>query len=166
MNIALIGFNGTGKTAICKLLAKKLDKKFISSNEEVIKRTRIGIQKFAKKYGWDKFREIESDVIENMSDFDECVFDADEGIIIRNENIINLKRNALLILLTADMKTIIKGSKRLALTNSRYLNEIKNVFQEYERRYKKAADYVIDTSKLSPEEACDLIAHYVQTELQ
>ena len=36
MNIALIGFRGTGKTIISKLLAKKLDKKLISTDEEII----------------------------------------------------------------------------------------------------------------------------------
>ena len=148
MNIALIGFRGTGKTTIAKLLAKKLDKKLVSTDDEIVKKTKMSIAKFVQKYGWDRFRDIETDVIEKISDFDECVFDAGGGIVMRNENIINLKRSALIILLTADIKTI------------------KNILQEREPRYKKAADYTIDTSRLSPEEACDLITHYIQMELQ
>jgi len=170
VNIALIGFRGTGKTAIAKLLAKKLDKKLVSTDDEIVKKTKMSIAKFVQKYGWDRFRDIEIDVIEKISDFDECVFDAGGGIVMRNENIINLKRSALIILLTADIKTIknrIKGGKeRPALTKSSYLDEIKNILRERESRYKKAADYTIDTSRLSPEEACDLITHYIQMELQ
>ncbi len=170
MNIALIGFRGTGKTTVGKLLAKRLDKKFISSDEEIEKKTKTSISRFVKKYGWDRFREVESEVIEKISDFDECVFDTGGGIIMRNENIINLKRSSLIVLLTADIKTItnrLKSSKaRPALTKGNYIDEVKDVLQEREYRYKKAADYSIDTSRLTPEEICDLITHYIQMELQ
>ena len=92
MNIALIGFRGTGKTTIAKFLAARLDRKIISTDEEIMKRTKMPIAKFVKKYGWGRFREIESDVVEYISDFDECIFDTGGGIIVRNENIINLKK--------------------------------------------------------------------------
>src|SRR3989338_6947550 len=169
MNIALIGFRGTGKTTISKLLAKRLDKKLISTDEELAKRAKMSIPKFVKKHGWDKFREIESEVIESISDFDECIFDTGGGIVMRNENITNLKKNSLVVLLTADIKTItnrIKDSKRPSLTKKGYIEEINDVFQERESRYKNAADYTIDTARLAPEEVCDLIIHYMQMELR
>ncbi|MDP3765069.1 MAG: shikimate kinase [Nanoarchaeota archaeon] len=169
MNIALIGFRGTGKTTIARLLAKALDKNLVSTDDEIENKTKTPIAKFVKKYGWEKFREAESEVIDNISDLDECIFDTGGGIVMRNENIINLKKNALIVLLTADIKTItsrLKKSKRPALTKSNYLDEINDVLDEREVRYKKAADYTIDTSRLTPEEACGLIAHYIQMELQ
>ncbi|MBI2654649.1 shikimate kinase [Candidatus Woesearchaeota archaeon] len=171
MNIALIGFRGAGKTTIAKLLSRKLGKKLISTDGEIEKRTRMSIAKFVKKYGWDKFREVESDVIEYISDFDDCVFDTGGGIVMRNENVINLKKNGLVVLLTADIKTTTNrlkaGKGRPALTKKgNFLEEIKDVLKEREERYKRAADYTIDTSRLKPEEACDLIMHYVQMEMQ
>ena len=169
MNIAIIGFRGTGKTTISSLLSRKLDKKLISTDEEIEKRVKTSIEKFAKKFGWDKFREVESEVIEYISNFDECIFDTGGGIVMRNENIINLKKGSLIILLTADLKTLIqrlKQSKRPSLTNKSYIDEIKDVLQEREHRYTNAADYTIDTSRLNPEEICDLITHYVQMELE
>ena len=169
MNIALIGFRGTGKTTIAGLLARKLDKKLISTDDEIEKKTKTDISKFVKKNGWDKFREVETDVVEDISNFDECVFDTGGGIVMRNENITNLKKNALVILLESDVKTIssrLKGSKRPALTKGNYIDEVKEVLRERESRYKKAADYTIDTSGLKPEEACDLIVHYFQMEMQ
>ena len=170
MNIALIGFRGTGKTTTAKLLAKSLDKKLVSTDEEIIKKTKLNIPKFVESYGWDKFREVESEVIERISDLDECVFDTGGGSIMRNENIINLKKNGLIILLTADLKTIvdrIKNKKdRPSLTKKSFLEEIKDMMDEREHGYKNAADFAIDTSKLSPEEICNLIKHYIQMELQ
>ena len=138
----------------------------MSTNEEIAKKTKLSIAKFVKKYGWEKFRDVEAEVIEKVSDFDECVFDTDEGIIMRNENIINLKRNALIVLLTADRKIITSRLKRVpALTKSNYTYKIKEILKEHEERHKKAADYAIDTSRLLPEEVCELIVHYFQMEL-
>ena len=170
MNIALIGSRCSGKTTVAKLLAKKLDKKLVSTDEEIMKKTKTTIVKLVRKYGWEKFREIESDAIEYISDFDECVFDTGSGIVMRNENIINLKKTALIVLLTADIKTItsrMKNSKeRASLTKSSFIDNIKSVLPELEERHKKAADYAIDTSNLLPEEICDLIIHYIQMEIK
>ena len=170
MNIALIGYRGTGKTTIAKILSRKLDKKLISTDEEIAKKTKLSIGKFVKKYGWDKFREVESEVIEYICDFDDCIIDTGGGIVMRNENITNLKRNGWIVLLSSDVKTITerlkKSRQRPSLTKKNYIDEVEDVLNDREKRYKQAADYSIDTSRLTPEEACDLIIHYFQTEMQ
>ena len=170
MNIAIMGFRGTGKTTICKLIAKKLDKQLILTDEEILKKIKTTIPKFIKQYGWDKFRDIETDIIERLSGLDECVIDLSGDIVMRNENINNLKKNSIVVLLTADLKTIAnrlsnKKDKTL-LDRYDYVDELKEFFQEREARYKKSADYAIDTSSLSPEEVCELVMHYMQLELQ
>lgn len=165
MNIALIGFRGTGKTAVARLLAKKLDRKLVSTDEEITKKIG-GILKFVRKYGMEKFRDTESDVIEGISDFDDCIFDTGSGIVMRNENIINLKKSALIVLLATDARTIMSRLRNRQPLAKGYADEINHVLPEHESRYQKAADYTIDTSRLSPEEVCDLIIHYVQLELQ
>lgn len=167
MNIALMGFRGTEKSAICRLLAKKLDKKLISTYEEISKKTNIGIGKFLKKHGLDKFNDLVSEVIEKLSDLDDCIFDASCGDLLRNENIINMKKNSLLILLTADIKKTTRSNAKEKPSPERYYYADEKYFlPEHELKYKKSADYIIDTSSLSPEEVCDLIIHYVQAEVQ
>lgn len=167
MNIALIGYRGVGKTTICKLLARHLDKNVISIDEEIEKRTKLSADRLIKKYGEEKFRDIESDVVESISDFDECVFDTSNSVMLRNENIINLKKSSLIILLIADTKTLIGRIKNSRIPHTlkiSCINELKDFMHEH--RYKRAADYIIDTSNLSPEEVCSLISHFIQMELQ
>ena len=170
MNIAIIGFRGAGKSTVSKLLAKKLDRKLVSTDAEIEKRTKAKLDKFVKKNGWDKFREVESEVVERVFELEDCIFDTGGGIVLRNDNIVTLKRNSLVILLTADVKTMLdrlKNDKRPSLTGKKnYLDEAKNVMIEREPKYKKAADYTIDTSRMSPEEICELIIHYSQAELE
>jgi len=167
MNIALIGSKGTGKTTIAGLLAKKLEKKIVSTDGEVAKKARMSVDNFVKKYGWERFYGMESEIVENVSGLDECIFDTGSGIVLRNENIINLKRSALIVLLTADIREILnrtKNDEKACKKSS--VDETKSIPEEIESRYRRAADYTIDTSGLSPEEASDLIAHYIRMELQ
>ena len=168
MNIALMGFRGTGKTTICKLLARKMGKKLVLTDEEILKSASMPIEKYVKKHGWEKLHEIETEVIEKLSDFDDCIFDISGGIIMRNENITNLKKNSLVILLTANAKVIAERLRKTQKSGDRYeyIDEIKGFLQERELKYEKAADYIIDTSSMPPEEASDLIIHYSQTELK
>ena len=146
-----MGFMGTDKSAVCRLLAKKLDKKLISTYDELSKKMPIRTAKFVKNHGLNKFYELESEVIGSLSDLDDCVFDTSLSAALRNENVINLKRNSLVILLTAGIKKLPSG-----------LNSQDS--PENESKYEKSADYIIDTSSLSQEDVCDLIVHYLQTE--
>ena len=169
MNIAIIGFRGTGKSTISRLLAKQTDRKLISTDEEVEKRTKSKLDKFVKKHGWEKFRDVESEIVDRICELEDCIFDTGGGIPLRNENIVALKRSALVVLLTTDIKTIterIKKEKRPSLTGKDYLLEVKQVLTEREPKYTKAADYTIDTTRMSPQEICELIIHYSESELQ
>ena len=60
MNIALIGYRGTGKTTISKLLADELSFKLVSTDELVV------------SSGWNKFRQYEKEAIKEISQLDDC----------------------------------------------------------------------------------------------
>lgn len=169
MNISLMGFGGTGKTVVSRLLAERLGKKLISTDEELAKKAKLSINKLIKKYGWNKMLEMESELIEGLSGLDECVFDTGSVTVLRNENIINLKRNGLIVFLTCDPKVtemrIRKGQEKADFIKMNYIDKMKDILDECQDKHKRASDYTIDTSSLSPEEVCNLVAHYVQMEL-
>jgi shikimate kinase len=169
MNISLTGVKGTGKTTVARLLAEKSGKRLISTDSEFVKKSRLRQATYVKKHGWEKYRTLESEVIEKLSEYDDCIFDTGSGIVLRNENINNLKKSGIVVLMTSDLRTIasrIKNGKiKMDITPKKYLDNVKKVLEECEDRYRMAADYVIDTSNLSPEEVCELIMHYVQMEL-
>lgn len=169
MNITITGFSGTGKTTISKLVARKLDKRLISTDEEIIRKIRLSPEKIFKRFGWERLREAEANVVENISELDDYVMDAGCGIVLRNENVVNLKRNGIIIFLTADINSVAARLKRkeekIDFTKSNYIDKVEGAIAEFEEKCKRAADYAIDTSNMSPEEACDLIVHYIQMEL-
>jgi shikimate kinase len=150
MNIVIIGFRGTGKTSVSELLAKRLNRKLISTDKIIVEKAKMTIPKIVDKYGWEKFREIESKVIEEISSLNNCVIDAGGGIILNENNIKNLSKNGKFILLSADINTIKKriekSSERPSLTGKDFTEEVEDVLEQRKEKYKKAADIEIDTN--------------------
>lgn len=166
MNIVLIGFRGTGKTTVGKKLAKKLKMKYVSTDKQIEKKTAMSIKKIVKKFGWKKFRAVESKVVEDISKKDNLIVDCGGGVILKKENVKNLKKNGVLILLTADVETIKKRIKksrtRPPLKGYNFLNEIKDVLTERRKKYKAAADHTINTSNLGIDEVTKKIIQFIR----
>src|SRR3989338_65961 len=108
MNIALIGYRGTVKTTVSKLLADELGYKLLSTDALIVEHANLSISELVKKSGWEKFRAIEKEVISEIAEFDDCVFDCGGGIVEDWENIAALKKNKTtkIILLTANINII------------------------------------------------------------
>ncbi|MCK5323644.1 MAG: shikimate kinase, partial [Desulfobulbaceae bacterium] len=62
MNIVLIGYRGTGKSAVGKILADQLNMKLVNMDAEIEKLMGLSIPKIVEKYGWYRFRDAESEV--------------------------------------------------------------------------------------------------------
>ena len=161
MNIALIGYRGTGKTSVGKLLAKKLNRKLLSTDKMIIKKAGMPINKIVKKCGWNRFRHLESEAIKNIGGKDNCIIDSGGGVILKNKNISALKKNCIIVLLKANPKVIasrIKSSKqRPPLTNKSFIEEVRAVLKQRKEKYNNAADFIISTNNLSIGKVCNKI---------
>ena len=160
MNIVLIGFRGTGKSTVGRLLAKRLERDFIDSDNQIESSTGKTIKSIFEDYGEEGFRKIEADVIAKLGEEDNKVISAGGGAVLREENVRNLKDIGFLVLLEAtpeiinsriaqDKKTT---QQRPSLTDKKPLDEIKHLIEQREHAYKNAADYTINTSYVSCED--------------
>jgi len=99
------------------------------------------------------------------------IIDTGGGIILREENIKNLKENGIIFWLKADQKTIIKRIKndnqRPALTDKKsFTEEVSEVLKERNPQYKKVADYIIDTCKFPVVEVANKIINISKKEIK
>lgn len=160
MNIVLIGFRGTGKSTVGRILSKKTGWKFISSDNEIEKRYGK-ITRIVNDKGWEYFRKLEENVIKDISNEDNTIIATGGGVVMNQENVKNLKKNGKFILLTASKEQIInriKNSDRPSLTNSASIeDEVDKILNERTPVYLSIADYIIDTTFLTPEEVAEKI---------
>ena len=160
MNIVLIGYRCSGKTEVGKILAEELEKDFLDIDELLEDKTGCSIETIISTDGWDHFREIERNIIEDVSRRDNLVIATGGGVVMDERNIKNLKRNGWIVWLNGKREVLKKrmdkeqklGKVRPSLTGEDPLEEIKQVLDVRIPLYKKAAAFVVDTSILTPSE--------------
>ncbi|MBT3880962.1 MAG: shikimate kinase [Candidatus Scalindua sp.] len=160
MNIVLIGFRGTGKSTVGRLLAKHLERVFVDSDKCIESSTGKTIKSIFEEDGEEVFRKIEADTIAELSKADNNVISAGGGVVLKEDNVKNLKENGFLVLLEATPEIIHtrialdeKATlQRPSLTDKTPINEIKHLISEREPAYKNAADYTVNTSYVSCED--------------
>ena len=85
-NIVLVGFMGSGKTTIGKLLAKSLSWYFIDLDERIAEKTSMSVRSFYEKYGKKAFQEMEEKSLKEcleleISDAEPLIISVGGGLI-------------------------------------------------------------------------------------
>jgi shikimate kinase len=166
MNMVLIGYRGTGKTTVGKMLAARLGRELISTDAEIVKRAKRSIPEIVAQQGWEYFRDVESAVCQDLAGRDQLVIDTGGGVVLRPQNVEVLKRNGKLIWLTATIETITSriggDTQRPSLTGTKtFVEEIAEVLQDRMPKYKASADYVIQTDDRSIPQVVETILAFM-----
>ena len=157
MNLVLIGYRGTGKSTVAELLATRLGWRAVSTDAQIVEKAQRAIPDIVAQHGWEHFRNLETEVCLALKDQDRLVIDTGGGLILRPDNVKALKPNGLVFWLTAEVSTITRrisdDTQRPALTAGKtFLEEIQEVLTERTPKYQAAANHIIATDDLSPEE--------------
>lgn len=162
MNIVLIGYRGTGKSVVGALLARKLNREVISMDAEIVKKAGQSIPEFVEQNGWAKFRDLETEVAYELAGHKNIIVDCGGGIIERPENIPALRANGTIFWLQASVDVIVDriagGTERPALTEGKtFTEEVAEVLERRTPMYSEAAQHIINTDDMTPEQVADAI---------
>jgi len=162
MNVVLIGYRGTGKSTVGKIVAARLGRPVVSTDAEIVRITGQGIPEIVAERGWDYFRDLESQVCQELAQRDELVIDTGGGAVLRPQNSEALKKSGVLFWLTASVDTIAKrigpDTQRPSLTGTKsFVDEIQDVLRERTPRYQAVADHIIATDGRSVMQIADEI---------
>ena len=168
MNIVLIGYRGTGKSTVGKVLAARLGRDLVSTDHEIVKRAGRSIPEIVAEHGWEHFRDLESEVCRDLAGRDNVVIDTGGGAILRQENVDVFKRNGTLCWLTASIETIASriggDTQRPSLTGSKsFVEEIQEVLQERMPKYQAAADHTLSTDGRSIDQLVENLLAYLDS---
>ena len=110
--IALVGLMGVGKTTVGRRLAKKLDRAFFDSDDEIEHASGRTVAGYFRDHGEEAFREGERRVIERLLDGTPIILATGGGAFIPKETRKILKDRALTIWLKGDFETIMERVSR------------------------------------------------------
>jgi shikimate kinase len=165
MNIVLIGYRCSGKTAVGKFIAAELGKNLVDTDTLIEKEAGCSIETMISSKGWNYFRKIEKRLIAEVSEKKNLVIATGGGAVIDEENVKNLKRNSWIVWLDGKPEVLKErmerdresGKTRPSLSGTDSLEEIVQVLSERKNLYQRACDYVVDTNRRLPEEVADTI---------
>jgi shikimate kinase len=162
-NIILIGFMGSGKSTVGRVIAKRLRFQFLDTDFLVEERARATISEiFARPGGETAFRERETAALESLLvATHRHVIATGGGIVTQPRNLPLLRELGWVVLLQANPDEIYR---RVARNHDRPLLRVKDprarvqeMLASREPLYREAADFVVDSTALRRDDVAELI---------
>lgn len=146
-NIFLIGFMGCGKSTMARLLSAHLGKELVEMDETIEKKQQQSITEIFAQKGESYFRDLESQLIVQITESGDKVVSCGGGVILRSENVENMKKNGVIVYLTATPETIYqrvhRSTHRPLLNGNMNVEYIRDLMQKRIDKYEVAADVII-----------------------
>ena len=152
-NIVLTGFMGTGKTAVGRRLAMLLNMELIDVDTEIEKSQQMTINEIFRQFGEPRFREIETEMIQKLSERKDVIISTGGGAVLKQKNMDALRKQGIIICLMASPQTILK---RTSHNSNRPLLKVEDPFEKikellnFRRPFYEKADILIDTEDKTP----------------
>lgn len=149
-HIILIGFMGAGKTTVGKKLAKKLDVKFVDTDQLIEARTEKKISQIFQEQGEAYFRSLETQTLrELLKEPEQMVVAVGGGLPMQPENQPLLKELGTVIFLEAGVDALMKRLKndttRPKLQGGDLRERITTLMAERKETYLRVADFCVST---------------------
>jgi shikimate kinase len=164
-NIALIGFMGTGKSSVGRLLADQLQFAFVDTDELIEQRAGKSISEIFAQDGEAAFRKHERRIVDELQKLKRAVISTGGGLGASEENLASLKPHALVVCLWASPQMIWKRVRtqthRPLLQGDDPKSKIRKLLAVREPFYRQA-DVLVNTEVRSLKEVAQHVAHEFQ----
>ena len=141
-NVILTGMPGCGKTTVGRILAEKIGKTFIDSDEEIEKKMNKRIPDIFSQFGEENFRKIETETIKEIGKELGCVIATGGGTVMKKENRDALKQNGTVIYLEKDLSLLSLEGRPL----SKNAGAVEELYRQRKDIYESFADFTVDVS--------------------
>jgi shikimate kinase len=159
-NVVLLGMRGAGKTTVARLLGTRLGRHVIDTDAMVADWEGLGVAEVFAAYGEAHFRDVEADVVAEVTRRGGKVIATGGGVVLRPANVDRLRGSGLTLWLRASPGTLRERlardpaglAERPGLTGADPLAELDALAAARTATYAAAADHVVDT------DGCDAAA--------
>jgi shikimate kinase len=153
-NVVLIGFMGAGKSVCGRLLARRLGRCFVETDDMITARAGCSIPEIFAAVGEEGFRQLEADALEQLRLKSGDVIATGGGLPCREGRMAALKALGPVVWLRGDVEEMIERARRAGsrpLLEGRSADDLAALYRRREPYYREA-DVVVDTAALGPDQ--------------
>ena len=165
-NIVLIGFMGAGKSTISDFLRTVFAMEVVEMDQIIAEREGMSISDIFETYGEEYFRNLETELLIEMQSKTNVVISCGGGVPMRERNVVEMKKNGRVVLLTAKPETILSRVKdnhdRPLLEGNKNVDFIAGLMEKRREKYQAAADIVIETDGKDKLEICEELVQRIR----
>lgn len=164
-SLYLIGAGGSGKSTVGRLLAEKLNRPLVETDELVEALLGCSIPQIVREQGWHVFREAETQVLKSSASIKPAIISTGGGIVLAEENRDFMNKSGIIVYLDASVELLEKRlwedvGSRPSLTGVHPAKEIAQVLAEREPLYREIANLVLFVDD-SAERMCNSIVQAI-----
>lgn len=157
--IFLIGYRATGKSSVGRELSRILGWAFVDLDDRIENSVGATIFEIVEKRGWDEFRRMERNVLqEAVVSSKRCVVACGGGIVLHENLMEKVMDSYFVVWLTAPLEVMKKriesdsrsATRRPSLSGENAEEEISKVLEQRESLYRKFSHLEIDTFEKGP----------------
>ena len=153
MIFSLVGMPGSGKSTVGRHLARQLGLRFLDTDTEVERRLGMPIRDWFAQHGEDSFRDVEQDVIEDLTSQDGVVLATGGGAILRPSNRDALHSRSHVFYLRSTPEELFRrlrhDTQRPLLQVADPQRRLRDLFRERDPLYRRAAHFVVESARPS-----------------
>lgn len=153
MLISLIGLPGGGKTTAGRQLARRLGRDFLDSDAVIEQKLGESIRSFFEREGEALFRDVEQEVINDLTAEFDGVLATGGGVVLRPANRESLRKRSTVVYLTSTPEALFKrlrhDVRRPLLQTADPLARLHELHAERDPLYRETAHFQIATGRPS-----------------
>ncbi len=163
-NLYIVGFMGTGKTAVGRKVARKFELQFLDSDVEIEKKTAMTIKEIFREQGEETFRKMEREFVETGHPGHGCVVACGGGLVMQPGILDKLKSKGVVVCLFASTDSILERTsrtqKRPLLNVDKPEEEIRDLLEKRNAIYMSAGTGVTTENRSITEVAAHVCRIY------
>ncbi len=161
MAFSLVGMPGSGKSTVGRHLAKHLGLQFFDSDTEIEQRIGMPIRDWFQQHGEDSFRDVEQDVIDELTSRPNAVLATGGGAVLRPSNRDALHSRTHVIYLKSGPEELFRrlrhDTQRPLLQVTDPLQKLRDLFKERDPLYRRVAHFVVEAARPSVPALMDMV---------
>lgn len=169
MQVALIGLPGSGKSTVGRQLARRLQVPYWDSDHVIEDRLGCSVREYFEREGEQRFRDIESQVIDELTLLGEGVLSTGGGAVLRPENREFLHQRSRVVYLNSTpddlMRRLRHDRNRPLLQVADPLVRLRELYTQRDPLYRETAHVVVDTGRPSVSSLVQAILGHLEIDL-